>query len=84
MLRRPAAGHPQAGKYNGLGGKLEPGESPEECLRREVREGGGGGGEGGGRGGWIGGGGVGAGEGVGDDDGVVAGVHVFGVSEVEL
>ncbi len=38
MLRRPAAGHPQAGKYNGLGGKLEPGESPEECLRREVRE----------------------------------------------
>ncbi len=38
MLRRPDSGHPQAGKYNGLGGKLEPGESPEECLRREVLE----------------------------------------------
>ncbi len=38
MLRRPAIGHHQAGKYNGLGGKFEPGESPEECLRREVLE----------------------------------------------
>ncbi|MFN2202649.1 MAG: NUDIX hydrolase [Caldilineaceae bacterium] len=27
-----------AGKWNGLGGKLEPGESPEECVRREVLE----------------------------------------------
>jgi 8-oxo-dGTP diphosphatase len=27
-----------AGKWNGLGGKFEPGESPEECVRREVRE----------------------------------------------
>ena len=26
------------GKWNGLGGKFEPGESPEECMRREVRE----------------------------------------------
>jgi len=26
------------GKWNGLGGKLEPGESPEECVRREVLE----------------------------------------------
>ena len=26
------------GKWNGLGGKLEPGESPEECVIREVRE----------------------------------------------
>jgi 8-oxo-dGTP diphosphatase len=26
------------GKWNGLGGKLEPGESPEECMRREVGE----------------------------------------------
>ena len=26
------------GKYNGLGGKLEPGESPEECAIRETRE----------------------------------------------
>ncbi len=27
-----------AGKWNGLGGKLESGESPEECVIREVRE----------------------------------------------
>ncbi len=26
------------GKWNGLGGKFEPGESPEECLVREVEE----------------------------------------------
>jgi 8-oxo-dGTP diphosphatase len=26
------------GKWNGLGGKLEPGETPEECVVREVRE----------------------------------------------
>jgi 8-oxo-dGTP diphosphatase len=26
------------GKWNGLGGKLEPGENPEECAIREVRE----------------------------------------------
>ncbi len=26
------------GKWNGLGGKFEPGESPEECVRREVLE----------------------------------------------
>ena len=26
------------GKWNGLGGKLEPGESPEECVIREVHE----------------------------------------------
>jgi 8-oxo-dGTP diphosphatase len=26
------------GKYNGLGGKFEPGESPEDCVRREVLE----------------------------------------------
>ncbi|HKI58311.1 MAG TPA: 8-oxo-dGTP diphosphatase [Trueperaceae bacterium] len=26
------------GRYNGLGGKFEPGESPEACLAREVRE----------------------------------------------
>ncbi len=25
-------------KWNGLGGKLEPGETPEECVVREVRE----------------------------------------------
>ncbi len=27
-----------AGKWNGLGGKLEPGESPEQCAIREVKE----------------------------------------------
>jgi len=27
-----------AGKWNGLGGKFEAGESPEECVIREVRE----------------------------------------------
>ncbi|HSO11306.1 MAG TPA: 8-oxo-dGTP diphosphatase [Anaerolineales bacterium] len=26
------------GKWNGLGGKFEAGETPEECIRREVRE----------------------------------------------
>ena len=26
------------GKWNGLGGKFDPGESPEECIIREVRE----------------------------------------------
>jgi 8-oxo-dGTP diphosphatase len=26
------------GKWNGLGGKLEPGETPEECVIREIRE----------------------------------------------
>jgi len=27
-----------AGKWNGLGGKLERGETPEECAIREIRE----------------------------------------------
>lgn len=27
-----------AGKWIGVGGKLEPGETPEQCLLREVRE----------------------------------------------
>ena len=26
------------GKWNGLGGKLHAGETPEECVRREVKE----------------------------------------------
>ena len=32
------AGDIHAGKWNGLGGKLEAGESPEQCVIREVRE----------------------------------------------
>jgi 8-oxo-dGTP diphosphatase len=39
MLHRiKKAGDIHAGKWNGLGGKLEPGESPEQCVIREVRE----------------------------------------------
>jgi 8-oxo-dGTP diphosphatase len=38
MLRRPDDHREQSGKYNGLGGKFEPGESPEQCLAREVLE----------------------------------------------
>ncbi|MEW6093734.1 MAG: 8-oxo-dGTP diphosphatase [Chloroflexota bacterium] len=34
--KKPADIH--AGKWNGLGGKFEPGETPEECVVREVRE----------------------------------------------
>ncbi|MFO0927351.1 MAG: 8-oxo-dGTP diphosphatase [Gemmataceae bacterium] len=34
--RRPGDAH--LGKYNGLGGKLEPGEDVVACIRREVRE----------------------------------------------
>ncbi len=34
--KRPGDAH--YGKYNGLGGKLEPGEDIVACLRREVRE----------------------------------------------
>lgn len=33
--RRPAW---QAGKLNGVGGKVEPGETPLEAMRREFRE----------------------------------------------
>lgn len=35
-VKRPNDIH--AGKWNGLGGKLEAGESPEECVIREVCE----------------------------------------------
>lgn len=39
MLHRiKKAGDIHAGKWNGLGGKFEPGESPEECAVREIRE----------------------------------------------
>ena len=37
LMLRKARGY-QTGKWNGLGGKFEPGESPEDCLRREVLE----------------------------------------------
>ena len=37
LMLRKARGY-QAGKWNGLGGKFLPGESPEACLRREVLE----------------------------------------------
>jgi 8-oxo-dGTP diphosphatase len=37
LMLRKARGH-QRGKWNGLGGKAEPGEMPETCARREVLE----------------------------------------------
>ena len=36
--RNKKPGDIHAGKWNGLGGKLEAGESPEMCVRREVLE----------------------------------------------
>lgn len=36
--RNKRAGDIHQGKWNGLGGKLNPGESPEQCVIREVRE----------------------------------------------
>ena len=35
-VKKPGDMH--RGKWNGLGGKLEPGETPEECAHREIRE----------------------------------------------
>lgn len=35
-VKRPDDMH--QGKWNGLGGKLEPGETPEACAIREIRE----------------------------------------------
>jgi len=37
LLHYKKRGH-GAGFWNGLGGKIEPGESPEECALREARE----------------------------------------------
>ena len=37
LLHYKKRGH-GAGKWNGLGGKIEEGETPEECARREARE----------------------------------------------
>ncbi|HTL48201.1 MAG TPA: 8-oxo-dGTP diphosphatase [Verrucomicrobiae bacterium] len=38
MQRGKRPGDMHAGKWNGLGGKMNPGETPEECCVREVRE----------------------------------------------
>lgn len=38
MLRRGPRHDPTQGKWNGLGGKLDASESPEQCMRREVAE----------------------------------------------
>ena len=38
LLRGKKPNDPNAGKWIGVGGKLEPGESPDECMLREVRE----------------------------------------------
>ncbi len=38
LLRNKKAKDPNEGKWVGVGGKFLPGETPEECLLREVRE----------------------------------------------
>lgn len=38
LHRNKKKGDAHLGKWNGLGGKLESGESPDECVVREVRE----------------------------------------------
>jgi len=38
LLRNKKTGDIHLGKWNGLGGKLAPGETPEECVIREVKE----------------------------------------------
>ena len=38
LLAQRKRGDALAGKWEFPGGKLEPGETPEECLRRELRE----------------------------------------------
>lgn len=38
MHRVKREGDMHQGKWNGLGGKMHPGETPEECVIREVRE----------------------------------------------
>ena len=38
LERRARPGDLHGGRWNGLGGKFQPGERPETCLAREVRE----------------------------------------------
>ena len=38
LYRNKKANDIHEGKWNGLGGKVEDGETPEECVRREVKE----------------------------------------------
>jgi len=38
LHRNKKEGDVHRGKWNGLGGKLDAGESPEECVIRELRE----------------------------------------------
>lgn len=38
MHRNKKEGDVHRGKWNGLGGKLDAGESPDECVVREIRE----------------------------------------------
>lgn len=38
LHRNKKPGDVHKDKWNGLGGKLEPGESPDECVLREVEE----------------------------------------------
>lgn len=38
LLRNKKKNDYHQGKWNGLGGKFEPGESPEECAIREIKE----------------------------------------------
>ena len=38
MYRNKKTADMHEGKWNGLGGKMDPGETPEECVRREVKE----------------------------------------------
>ena len=38
LYRNKKPGDTHKGKWNGLGGKVEPGETPEQCAIREVQE----------------------------------------------